>query len=51
VRLDPGSCTATINLGHALERAGRGEEARREWQLAFERDPMCEGAKRALGRR
>jgi tetratricopeptide (TPR) repeat protein len=51
LRLDPGSCTAAINLGNALEQAGRPEEARREWQLAVERDPTCEGAKRALGGR
>jgi tetratricopeptide (TPR) repeat protein len=47
LRFEPGCCAAATNPGHALELAGRVEEARSEWRKAVERDPSCDGAKRA----
>ena len=48
LRFDPTSCEAETNLGHALQRAGRRDEARRHWQHAVAVDARCAGAAKAL---
>ena len=48
LRYDPKSCEAETNLGQALQRAGRRDEARMHWQHALAVDPRCQGAAKAL---